>query len=65
MLKAMYRENKNIMRTNNEESKEFTTGTGVKKGCMLNLLEKQRVWQSLLEIKTQFRITWKKNRTGR
>lgn len=38
ILKAMYRNNTNIVRTNNEESREFVTEIGVKQGCVLSPL---------------------------
>lgn len=38
ILKSMYRNNTNIVRTNNEESREFVTEIRVKQGCVLSPL---------------------------
>lgn len=38
MLRAMYRNNQNVVRIQNEESKIFQTKTGLKQGCVLSPL---------------------------
>lgn len=38
VVRALYKNNRNIVRTNNEESKEFITEIGVKQGCVLSPL---------------------------
>ena len=38
LIKIIYKDNKNIVRTYNEESREFETMVGVKQGCALSPL---------------------------
>lgn len=38
VTRAMYEENNNCVRINNEKLREFETGTGIRQGCILSPL---------------------------
>lgn len=57
MIKAIYRNNKIIVRINNEESNEFRTNIGAKQGCVLTpLLFSLVVDEVLIDIKKRMEI---------
>lgn len=65
IITVMYGHNKNVLKINNEESKEFTKNIGVKHGCVLNpLLISMVVDEALTEITKRMK-TLQLGRTNR